>query len=71
MHYGNDTLREATAINIGFGRGFVPCPAAVWSGVTAEQAAAWQAIYERAYAEARAKAGYRTVTAQFGRDARN
>jgi len=57
---------------VGFGRGFVPCPMAIIGSVTPEQILWQQQIYQRAYAEALAAIGVQTLKLPiFGPEARN
>jgi hypothetical protein len=62
---------EETVIAGAFPKGFTAYPVALMAGLTPEQVAWQQALYQRAYAEARAAAGFRVLRPTFGRVARN
>jgi hypothetical protein len=56
----------------GFWQGFVPCPMALFCGMTPEQVLWQQQIYQRAYSDALAAIGVQPLKVPaFGPDARN
>ena len=51
--------------------GFVPYPQFLLGGLSPEQVAWQQSVYQRAYAEAARSFGNRVLRVSFGREARN